>query len=383
MFVEADIVKASPTVDSSLFGSMVALDGDRLAVGAPGEDSFEGAVYMFHWDGASWVQVARLVSNAPAAQDSFGTRLALDGDRLMVGAPGDSGNLGSVEFFEWSGAAWVYQSTLVAGDQLANDRFGNSLALQGDRVVIGAPMSSAFPATLRNGKVYVFDWSGAAWVETQRIQPGEVAGTDDRFGAQVALDGDRLAVASFDDGPGDAFSSNGAVYVYDLSGTWTLTEKVVQSDPGVFHFFGAQIDLEGDELVVGCQLDSAPGGGATGSAYYFVWNTTNWVETQKFFPVAQDAQNFGIALDRDGTRLLVGAHVSDDVEVNQGATWYWELEGGVWVQKQKIVASDPGPSDIFGIWVAVSGSRSATGAQNHEDPPDTDTGAVYIHDYTC
>jgi len=215
----------------------LSADGSVLAVGAHYWDgpagSNQGAVYVFDWSGSAWIErTTALTASDAGASDYFGTTVALsaDGTVLAVGAFGWDGpggdDQGAVYVFDWSGSAWVERTTaLTASDAGKSDYFGISVALSADGTVlaIGA-YSWDGPGGANQGAVYVFDWSGSAWVERTTALTASDAGAYDYFGMYVALsaDGSVLAVgAHYWDGPGG--SNQGAVYVFDYPKETTTT----------------------------------------------------------------------------------------------------------------------------------------------------------------
>lgn len=164
-FPEQAKVLASDGAASDDFGYSVALDGDRIVVGAHFDDTATGgtnagSVYVFDRSSAGvWVQTGPIVASDGAANDYFGQSVALDGDRMVVGAYNDDtaggANAGSVYVFDRSSAgSWVQTGPIVASDGLGGDSFGEHVALDGDRMVVGAPNDD--PAGVADaGSVYV------------------------------------------------------------------------------------------------------------------------------------------------------------------------------------------------------------------------------------
>jgi trimeric autotransporter adhesin len=173
-------VKASNTGAGDQFGYSVALDGDTLAVGAYLEDSAamgvngnqasnsaadSGAAYVFRRSGTGWQQEAYVKASNTEAGDRFGVSVALGGDTLAVGAyresstatgvngtQGDNGanNSGAVYVFRRSDAGWQQGAYVKASNTGASDQFGNSVALDGDTLAVGAPREDS-AATGENG----------------------------------------------------------------------------------------------------------------------------------------------------------------------------------------------------------------------------------------
>jgi len=170
------------TAEGSFYmGTGTAISGDTVVVGAyrttvEGE-SQAGSAYVFDRDEGgedNWGQVAELApSDGPQAGGNFGVHTALDGDKIVVGARGQDGQ-GAVYAFGKSGSAWVDIAKLVASDGAMDDFFGTRTALVGDMAVITA--SKALGGDLGSeqiGAVYTFTVPD---VPPEELIPGD---TDD------------------------------------------------------------------------------------------------------------------------------------------------------------------------------------------------------------
>ena len=93
---------------------------------------------MFEWNGSSWVETAKLTASDGAAGDEFGWEVSLAGDRIVAGAKGDDTDQGAVYVFEWNGASWVEMYKVTAADGTADENFGYSVALNESRIAVGA-----------------------------------------------------------------------------------------------------------------------------------------------------------------------------------------------------------------------------------------------------
>ncbi|MFH1568439.1 MAG: Ig-like domain-containing protein [Gemmatimonadota bacterium] len=131
--------------ESDHFGFSVDTWGDYAVVGAPGDDDGgdgSGSAYVLHWDGSAWTQQAKLTAPEAAAGDAFGTSVRMQGDYVLVGAPGDDdmgGEVGSAYLFARTGDGWTSESRLVAGNGQSGAAFGRSVDLSRGRAAIGAP----------------------------------------------------------------------------------------------------------------------------------------------------------------------------------------------------------------------------------------------------
>jgi len=174
------------------FGYSVAISGDTAVVGEPGVLSCSlGAAYVFRFSGREWVQEAELTAAHPTPAGRFGWSVAVSDDTIVVGEP-YAYNLGS-----WSGTAYVFQkppggwvdmtqtAKLTAADGAINDQLGWSVAVAGDTVIAAAPYDDDHGDD--SGTVYVFEKPPGGWVDVSQI--AKLAASDaaagDRFGYSV------------------------------------------------------------------------------------------------------------------------------------------------------------------------------------------------------
>ncbi len=192
-------LQASSPIAYAQFGESCALQGDVAVVGAPGIGvPFPGLAYVFERQpSGEWLQTATLEPGV-GFYDNFGIDVAIDGDRIVVGALFAGGLSGGAFVFEKVSGAWVRTASLYGSDPSNYDWMGHAVDVEGDRIVVGSPRTE-LPGG--NGVVYVFERSGGSWIEVQKI-PG-TSGRDGLFGFSLDLDGDLLAVG----GPDEALST--------------------------------------------------------------------------------------------------------------------------------------------------------------------------------
>ncbi len=243
---------ASDAARGDQFGLTLALSGDTLIVGAPNAvghgGSLSGAVYVFHRDGATWTQTQELAADDARPFDNFGFSLAIDGSRAVIGAPfhdGAAGNAGAAYVFEKKGDVWSQQARLTADDGAADDDFGSAVAVSGPAVAVGA--RAADPGGMRDaGAAYVYEGSGGAWSRVARFA-GQAAG--DRFGVAVAMSGGtQLVVGALLHG------GTGAAYLYERQAAgWAQDGEPRLGDaPG--DRFGQAVSAAGGQALVGAYL---------------------------------------------------------------------------------------------------------------------------------
>lgn len=200
-----------PSSDDFLFGSSVAIDATRLVIGSSasrGRDrDSHGAVYVY--DQATASAPMRIAPQVEVGVRSFGADVAIEGDLLVVGAPGASlvGNdSGAAYLFDLRTGAQL--ATLAPGDLTDSALFGSRVSIRDGLIAVGA-MSQDQPF-VNAGTVYLYSTEGTL---LKRIQPTDLDPVD-YFGGDVAISGNRLIASSlFDD---EAGNNTGSVYIYSV-----------------------------------------------------------------------------------------------------------------------------------------------------------------------
>lgn len=303
-------LKASDPLADNWFGSEVDLDGDVLAVGAPGL-SVGAGVYVFERSGSNWAQLPKLVSGVN--YDSFGAAVSLDGTYLAIGAPGDDTHQpqsGAVHVFKRDATTWSLDDKLTVSTSAQDDRVGVSVSLQGGRLAAGATGVDLTPG-FGEGAVYIWEAAGFSWSLKPRLAYSVSSGGLG-YGTSVSLSGDYLAVGvpKADRMGKSAADDTGAVSIYQRelgTGMWQHTQTVVASDQGVDWYLGTAVAMEGSVLVAG-----AAGANSNRGAAYRFDRASTWSESDIVVPsesVASDA--FGSPVDIDGVRIAFGMTFDD------------------------------------------------------------------------
>ncbi len=370
-------VLASSPQFFSFFGESVAISGSTAIVGALNQsvngNSYQGAAYVFVRSGATWVEQDVLVASDGAANDRFGYSVAIDGERAIVGAAGDNvgsiSDQGSAYVFLRSGTVWNEEAKLT-GDPNGGDEFGSSVAISGLTAVVGSNY-------LRKGAAYVFV-RGTIWTLQQRlVASGGAEG--DAFGFQraVAISGETIIVGSRFATVGSNLSQ-GAAYIYTRSGsTWTAQQKLTAPDGVPYAEFGLSVAINGETAVVGAWRDTI-GGVTKGSAYVFVRNGIFWLLQQKLTPSdAQDGDRFGRSVGIEGETLIVGLEPSVFLSSRPGSAYIFVRSGNNWTEEQKLSAPNVTFSDRFGSSVAIDGATVVVGAV-YDSVTQSNQGSAYI-----
>ena len=148
---------ASDGQEEDEFGGSVSLDGDYIVIGAAMDEKSganHGASYVFKRDGTNWIEEQKLTASDGESGDDFGVRVSIDEKIIAIGAWKDVHNgsrSGSAYIFERDGTTWVEEQKLVASDAASGDWFGHSLILDGNYMIIGAPGDES-----HTGSAYIF-----------------------------------------------------------------------------------------------------------------------------------------------------------------------------------------------------------------------------------
>ncbi len=366
------------------FGSSVALDGTTALVGAPGKVVGMhscGVAYVYGYDGAAWVQQAELVPSDPGDGDWFGISVALHGTTAIVGAyakvVGANNQQGAVYVFEKSGGVWTQQTKLLTSDGAQWDGLGGSLAFDGTTLLAGAAGKSV--STSLQGAAYVFTRSGATWAQGARLVASDPV-SNDQFGTSLAFDGTTALIAAPEKNFGGGLHQ-GAVYVFDhAGGSWTQRAQLRPSDTYDNDQFGTSLAIVAGTAVIGAPYKYVGSNNAQGAAYVFGSGPAGLVE-QAILHASDGASMdlFGQGVAFDGTTILVGANFrSVGANANQGAAYTFAASGGGWAQQTKLLAADGGAGDELGYAVALQKTFALVGARNRKIGASDHQGAAYV-----
>lgn len=217
VWVQTQELSASDGVDFDLFGLDVALAGEWLAASAPFRDEpdyNDGAVYLFQDTGSGFVERQKLLESQVGIGDAMGWRLALAGNTLFASSPyfDESGvDVGAVEVFVESAGSWEFLQRLVPNTVTDQLYFGASLAASENALLVSATGSGTLPSA-----AYLFEPSNGQWIESARLAPPPFE-VNDNFGSSMAIDGERALIGETLDSEFDA--NEGAFYPWSISGT--------------------------------------------------------------------------------------------------------------------------------------------------------------------
>jgi hypothetical protein len=411
-WTEVQKISASDRAGGDLFGCDVSISGDYAIVGAyqvfddeTGQNTNllnrAGAAYIFERDNdGNWQEVQKLVAADRDTFDLFGYHVAISGTYAIVSAPFEHHDVSGNNWLNESGSAYIFErdnngvwqevQKIVASDRGAGDNFGKGIAISGNYIIVSSEDDNEDANggnTLSNaGSAYIFERDGNGnWQQVQKIVASDRA-VEDKFGISVSISGSYAIVGAHredEDARGRKTKTNaGSAYIFerDGNGNWNQVDKIVASDRNASDFFGWRVSISGDKAIVGAyQEDENASGGSSmnssGSAYIFERNSRgDWKQSQKIVASDRTAPDqFGHRVGISGNRAIVStvreAHdASGNNYLNSaGSAYIFELNGGVWQEIDKIVASDREELDRFGSGVSISGDFAIVGAYYEDE----------------
>ena len=360
-WVQEAYLKASNTSILDDFGESVAISGDLIVVGASGEDSGatgvngdqsdnssgrSGAAYVFRRENGGWSQEAYLKASNTGEGDNFGSIVAISGETIVVGADsegsdaigvnGDQNNnsaeeSGAAYVFRRENGQWMQEAYLKASNTDLEDRFGVSVAISEETIVVGASREGSGAtrvngdesdnSDLFTGAAYVFRRENEQWTQEAYLKASN-SDEFDEFGRSVAISGETIVVGTpFE--ASDATRVNGAqnddsafragaAYVFRReNGQWTQEAYLKASNTDVNDEFGTSVSISGESIVVGAPFERSDATGVNG------------------------VQN-------------------DNSIFRPGAAYVFQRENGQWTQEAYLKASNTDAGDEFGTSVAIS-----------------------------
>jgi len=338
---EAKLVAADREAGDE-FGISVDISGTFAVIGAVVEDGARGAAYVFEKDSGSglWVQVAKLVAPVQHSNDRFGVSVAIDGNTIVVGAQHEDEdedetdqklNAGSAYIYTRVNDDWGFYQKIVASDRDVNDNFGYSVGIHNTHIIIGAYRYD--PDGIEIGGAYVFELIGGFWEEIKILKATD-SYQGDEFGWAVDVHNDLYIVGApyhdYDTNNSNQKNNAGAAYIFDANNSWA-ENKVVHSNRNMQDNLGEDVAIYGTRVVVGSPL-----------------------------------QDYGV----DGDPPYWG---------NGGAAFVYEKDGiGFWNQTQKLLTNDRFSADKFGHSVAIYNNTIIGGAPEDNGIIGPSTGALYV-----
>ena len=382
-------VKSSQPMKAEKFGSSVAISGSTMVIGSPSEVAcpsgatetgcYVGGAYVWVESGGKWSVQAHLQADVPKAGDQFGASVAIDGDTIVVGAPGGASG-GKAYVFSRAGLNWGATSSF-SSDLTTTSGFGGSVGISADTCVISASKGS-----IKTSEIFIFRLVSKKWSQEAKWEV-------DWMPATVAIDGNTVVTSGY------PFSTVPYVNVFTRSGsTWSTATQVGPSASlgNLNPNFGFSFALGGNTLVVGApsNYDCGPPADCVGegTAFVFVRDGTGKWSQQAYLKASNAKKNaaFGTSVGISGDAIIVGSPFETScsggsgVCDNSGAAYIFTRSGITWSEFAILKAKISDAFDWFGMSVAISGPRVVIGATGEASCSSVDTdngcaqaGAVY------
>lgn len=364
-------------------GTSVSLSGDgkTLAVGGTGDESNQGAVWIFIKSGGVWTQQGnKLVGTGFSgyAYQGKSVCLSFDGNTLAVGGHGDNSFVGATWIFIRTGTTWTQQGNkLIGTGNAAGSAQGASVSLSsdGNTLAVGGNYDNS-----SMGATWIFTRSGTTWTQqgNKLVGTGVVGTVNINQGRSVSLssDGNTLAVGGFGDS-----TDTGATWVFIRSGTaWSQQgNKLVGANFSGSPYQGYSVSLsgEGNTLAIG-GINNYDGVAGIGATWIFTRSGTTWTQQGTKLVgtgyVSTPYQGQSLSLSSTGNILAVGGRG----DTNNIATWIFMRSGGVWSQQgNKLVGSGSiGSPTSQGTYVSLSHDGITLGSGSPTD--NSNIGATWV-----
>jgi trimeric autotransporter adhesin len=376
--------------DGARMGLTVAVSGDMVVASDDGAtvngQSQQGAAYVFVKPSGGWAsaqETARLTASDGAAGQFFGESVAIEGDTIVVGNEDADNFSGAAYVFVKPAGGWV-SGTETAKLTASHPAFGNligaSVAIDGDTVVAGADGfgGGGFGG---QGAAFVFVKPAGGWASEadEAVLTAASAGAFDGLGAAVAVSGDTVVAGSL--------NANTAFVFVEPPGGWAdenETARLTASQAGNLGF-GQAVAISGDTIVAGAE-GAQEGAIEPGAAYVFVKPADGWVSgTETAELTASDgagADELGNSVAIDGDKVLVGAWLASIGGIESpGAAYVFAKPAGGWASQHeaaKLTASDGTEDSELGNSVAIDGDTVVAGAPGAQVGANSFQGALYV-----
>ena len=357
------------------FGYSVSISENNMVVGAPHPDNnAAGAVYIYQYSFGSWEYLQKIVTPSGASTDNYGSSVAISGKTMVVGAYGDGEkgvNAGAVYVFVFDGINWVFQQKLIADNLVPGDIFGYSVAIEKDVIVVGSPNKYS-----SRGSAYIFVKDVDGWRELEELTDVDYVGAE-KYGWSVALDENAIVVGSPNYSDDTSPLNSGAVYVYKKNTSdWMLDKKLQGSSVNSYDSFGYSVDVSGDVIVVGAPNSLNR---SSHSVYIYMNKKGEWLETDRISYGKSPSIGRSVAVE-DG-RIVLGAFTDSVQSVNSGTAYIFENNGYFWEESARIVPENPQNGEWFGHAVALSGNFVVAGSPSFDFSWLYDAGSAQVYSF--
>ena len=370
-----DTITGEQTREFNYFGEAVAIDGDVTVIGAPyadeGRQTDSGVAYVFRREGDAWRQEARLTSPMAQAFERFGVSVAVSGDVIVVGADrsdqDERTDSGAAFVFARRGGAWRHEVTLVPEELRGHSALGFAVAVHRNVAVLGAPGAEA---------VFVYRRNDKRWIEEAKLTIPQHWRAS--FGHAVAVDGDVLVAGAMTHS--EPLHHAGAAFVFRrVNDAWTPEADLRAPRAHELARFGAAVAIRGGRALVSAPRATVDNTLRAGAAWLFTRADFGWRAAQEIHaqPPRGD-EEFGRALSLTAEGAVIGSQFSDAAGLGTGAAALFAFDQDLLVRRGTFLAADLEPMNEFAFALAATERDVVIGAPRRGEN-DNATGYAYVY----
>ncbi len=252
----------------------LAVSGNTIVAGAPGIDSWKGAVYIFEKNNGNWSEIQKIESPAGIDFGNFGIGVSIYDGYLVVGASGENNGAGKIYIYKKNDSGqWIFHQSLASSDHFENSYFGNAISIYDNELVVGAYTETN---TGNPAMAFIFKLDeNDNWYESQKIASYQ-SSEHTYFGWMCEMKNDKLLITS----PHLYGTEAGKTFIYKKNGqdNWEFDQELTPKNDVVQDSYGWSIAMNENEIIVGASRDDLDSNEENemqdaGSAYIF--NQTN------------------------------------------------------------------------------------------------------------
>ncbi len=296
----------------SAFGQSICMDGNNLIIGAFDDVVSKGSANIYKNIAGVWTFQVKLLDNSPNFFDKFGRSVSMSGDYAIVGSSGDDDVIGtdqgSASIYKNIAGTWTLQIKLLENNPAVGNEFGWSVSINGDNAIISS-IADDDAGGIDQGSVSIYKNIAGVWTFQTKLF-NTAAAPDDLFGISVSINGDYAMVGcAFDDDVAGADQGSASIYK-NIAGVWTLQTKLLKQNAGINDYFGVDVCVNADYIIVGSPADDDVSGIDQGTASIYKRLGNTWQRYQFLLdPAGNTKDNFGFrtAIEGSAKRFLIGA----------------------------------------------------------------------------
>ncbi len=386
-------------VKNALTGISTAISGGWAVVASPQKDNAgkksAGGVTFYRLTDGQWKRFQEILPTDASELGNFGISVSIDGNTAVITAIGDHesalfSGAAYVYDYDYLKEKWVQSAKIKASDAGIGKRFGQSVHILGNTIVIGAYNGDGPVA--KSGVAYLYTRTRNVWTEQQKIFSVSSA-KNDYFGYHVKLLSDNyLAIGAYNaDGAADR---SGAVYIFKKKeGVWTEQAKLFDSKGSTSDLFGYSMTYVPEmkvkpvgDVFPGILFIGAPGilegNKKRGGVYFFIEKPSGWQQGLKLVePETDHNDHFGISVsvNRRGALFVGASRTNDNTNLNAGRVYFYQtlFGGGTAVSSSvKLSADFINAYDQFGTHVTINDENIVVGSPYKDTNGLTNAGGI-------